>query len=291
MPSLPARHRPSSEFLAPSTVCSPSGLADSLGPLPLMGFSLATLFRTGRPRCIAATAAPSHPRCSTPSNSEEYEVESSADSKALEPARSGSTAVVPERPNPLRSTSFPVCRKSFRSCSSPRALEPSASGRALSRKPRRVGPAPQGVSPARKPADLREIRSSHGVLAAIRKTLWRLPVCDSVRHRHAHRSWKFSGCHPRKTPGTVARAARPFHVTGLSKIICSGSSLVVLRLANVRECDLHQNLLCDGKGFQQRGSGTAFSPPLPMLQPGVGSMGETASKRKENSLRAMPPLL
>jgi len=47
--AYPARHRPSSGFLTPSTVCSLSDLADSLGPLPLMGFSLATLFRTGRP--------------------------------------------------------------------------------------------------------------------------------------------------------------------------------------------------------------------------------------------------
>jgi hypothetical protein len=66
-----ARHRPSSGFLTPSTACSPSGLADTLGPLPLLGFSLVTPFRTERPWCIAAPAAPSHPRCSTASNSEE----------------------------------------------------------------------------------------------------------------------------------------------------------------------------------------------------------------------------
>jgi hypothetical protein len=52
----------------------------------------------------------------------------------------------------------------------------------------------------------------------IRKTLWRLPVLYSVRHRHARRSRKFSGAFdPQKTPGTVARTARPFRVTGLSK--------------------------------------------------------------------------
>jgi hypothetical protein len=50
-----ARHRPSSGFLAPSTDCSPSGLADTLGPLPLLGFSLMTPFRKGRPWCIAAS--------------------------------------------------------------------------------------------------------------------------------------------------------------------------------------------------------------------------------------------
>jgi hypothetical protein len=52
----------------------------------------------------------------------------------------------------------------------------------------------------------------------IRKTFWRLPMLYSVRHRHARRSRKFSGAFdPRKTPGTVARTARPFRVTGLSK--------------------------------------------------------------------------
>jgi hypothetical protein len=45
-----ARHHPSSGFLTLSTVCSPSDLADSLGPLPLMGLSLAGLFRTERPK-------------------------------------------------------------------------------------------------------------------------------------------------------------------------------------------------------------------------------------------------
>jgi hypothetical protein len=39
-----ARHRPSSGFFAPSTVCSLSDLADTLGPLPLMGFSLGRSF-------------------------------------------------------------------------------------------------------------------------------------------------------------------------------------------------------------------------------------------------------
>jgi hypothetical protein len=55
-----ARRRPSSGFLAPSTVCSPSGLADTLGPLPLLGFSPVRLFRTGRPWRAAAFASP-HP--------------------------------------------------------------------------------------------------------------------------------------------------------------------------------------------------------------------------------------
>jgi hypothetical protein len=43
------RSRPSSGFLAPSTVCTPSGLADTLGPLPLMGFTLRKSFRTAGP--------------------------------------------------------------------------------------------------------------------------------------------------------------------------------------------------------------------------------------------------
>jgi len=52
------RHVPSPGFLTPSTVSSPSGLADSLGPLPLLGFSLAKLFRAGRPLCVAAPLRP-----------------------------------------------------------------------------------------------------------------------------------------------------------------------------------------------------------------------------------------
>jgi len=52
------RHHPSSGFLTPSTVCSPLRLADTLGPLPLMGFSPTWLFRAVRPRRIAAPLMP-----------------------------------------------------------------------------------------------------------------------------------------------------------------------------------------------------------------------------------------
>ena len=122
------RHVPSPGFLAPSTVSSPSGLADSLGPLPLLGFSLAQLFRAPRPWCVAAPAASLRLWCSTASNSEEYEVESSTGSKTLEPLRPGSMAMVPELPSPLRSTSFPDRHRGFRPRSSPHSLAPSASG-------------------------------------------------------------------------------------------------------------------------------------------------------------------
>jgi hypothetical protein len=128
------RHSPPSGFLTPSAGCSPFGLADSLGPLPLMGFSLGELFRTARPRRVAASAAPLRPRCSTVSNSEEYEVESSAASKALEPLRPGPTAVVPEPASPLRSTSSSGHRSGFRPCGSPPVLESSASGRTMTRR-------------------------------------------------------------------------------------------------------------------------------------------------------------
>jgi len=59
------------------------------------GVSTRGSFRTVGPRRVAASAAPSHPRCSSASNSEEYEVASSAGSKALEPTRPGSVATVP----------------------------------------------------------------------------------------------------------------------------------------------------------------------------------------------------
>src|SRR5262249_17862077 len=79
------RHTPSTGFLTPSTPCSLPGLADTLGPLPLMGFRLEESFRTARPRRVAASTAPFHPRCSAASCSEEHEVASSAGFKALEP--------------------------------------------------------------------------------------------------------------------------------------------------------------------------------------------------------------
>jgi len=183
-----------------------------------MGFSLATLFRTGRPWCIAAPAAPSRPRCSTASYSEEYEVESSADSKALEPARSGSTAVVPEPPSPLRSTSSAGRRRGFRPRSSPRALESSTSGRTMTL---RTG-APGSFTDLRTGGSTGDPQLPWG-FCCFRKTLRRLPVLHSYRHRHARRSRKFSGnFSPLRTLGSVALAARPFRVTGLSKSILLG---------------------------------------------------------------------
>jgi len=138
------RHCPSAGFFTPSTVCSLRSRADTLGPLPLMGFPLEETFRTARPRRVSASAAPLCPRCLSPSNSEEYEVASSAGSKALEPVRPGSMAMVPGLSNPLRSTSFPDRRKGFRPCSSPLALVLSAAGRTI---PRRAGTSGCSTSP------------------------------------------------------------------------------------------------------------------------------------------------
>ena len=156
-----ARHHPSSRSLTVPTVCSPFGLADTLGPLPLLGFSLAESFRTGRPGRLATSTALRRPRCSTPSNSEEYEVGSSA----AEKERLSRSALVPRpwfqdsrapfeahhpRTVPRLSSRFPLTRLS------PRRLG----------EPYRVEPAPQGLPPIQRPADLREIRSFHGVPAA-----------------------------------------------------------------------------------------------------------------------------
>jgi len=175
------RHVPSSGFLAPSTGSSPSGLADSLGPLPLLGFSLASLFRTERPWCVAAPAAPLRLRCSTTSNSEEYEAESSADSKALEPARPGSAAAVPEPSSPLRSTSFPDRRRSFRSRSSPLTLEPSASGRTMTRRAGAPGCStdPGTSGSARDPQLPWGSCCTEDVLAPSDALLRRAPACPS----------------------------------------------------------------------------------------------------------------
>jgi len=181
--------RPSLGFLAPSTVCSPSGLADTLGPLPLLGFSLVTPFRTGRPWCIAAPAASYRPRCSTASNSEEYEVESSANLKTLEPACPGSTAVVPRPPSPLRSTPSTSRRGSFHLRFSPRALSSEPSGRTMTFRTRRL-------RVFHRPADRRISIAGHPRLpwgsCCFRKTLRRLPVLHFDRHRHARRSREFS---------------------------------------------------------------------------------------------------
>jgi hypothetical protein len=73
-----ARHSPSSGFLTPSTGCSPSGLADTLGPLPLTGFSLVGPFRTERPRRVAASLRPFVHGALQSRTPRSYEVESSA---------------------------------------------------------------------------------------------------------------------------------------------------------------------------------------------------------------------
>jgi hypothetical protein len=145
-------------------------------------------------------------RCSTASNSEEYEVESSADSKTLEPIRPGSTAVVPEPPSPLRSTSPPDRRSGFRRRSSPLVLRPSASGRTMTLRTRHPGVFDRSGSQRLS----RDPQLPWGS-CCIRKTFWRLPVLHSNGHRHVHRSRKFEGARvPFKATGPVSRAVRPF---------------------------------------------------------------------------------
>ena len=157
--------------------------------------------RLGR-RHLAVPTALSRPWCSTTSNSEEDEVESSTASKALEPVRPGSTAVVPGPGTPLRSTCFPDRHKGFRPRFPLTRLSPPRLG-----EPYRFEPAPQGVSPVQEPADLRRDPQLPWGSCCIRKTFWRLPMLDSIRHRHARRSWKFSGVFaPSRRPVTVARS-------------------------------------------------------------------------------------
>jgi hypothetical protein len=67
------RHAPPSGFLTPSAGYSPSGLADSLGPLPLRGSSRRALSdRKAVVRC--RTRCTLSPTVLQASNSEEYEV-------------------------------------------------------------------------------------------------------------------------------------------------------------------------------------------------------------------------
>ena len=172
-----------------------------------------TLFRTGRPWCIAAPAAPSHPRCSTASYSEECEVESSADSKALEPASPGSTAVVPEPPSPLRSTSSAGRRRGSRLRWSPHTLESEAlwaNHDASNRRPRVF----------HRPANLRIYERStasmgflllpEDALAPPGAPLRPAPACPSKPE-------VFRGFIPVWARDSVALVLRPFRVTGLSK--------------------------------------------------------------------------
>jgi hypothetical protein len=149
------------------------------------------------------TPAPLRLRCSTASNSEEYEVESSADSEALEPSHPGPTAVVPRPPSPLRSTCFPGRHKGFRPRWSPHALESSASGRTMTR---RTG-APGCLTDPETGGSTRDPQLPWGSCCD-RKTLWRLPVLYSNRHRHARRSREFSGAEA--PSGRAPRLPAPF---------------------------------------------------------------------------------
>jgi len=166
-------------------------------------------------RCAPASF---RPWCSTASNSEEYEVESSKASKTLEPVRSGSAYVVPESRGPLRSTSSPSRHEDFRprfplARLSPRHLGERCYTQAATRRTGAPGCLidPKTNGPSRGP------QLPWG-FCCIRKTLWRLPVLYSAGNRHSLRSRKFPKAFGlRKTLGTVARTARPFRVTGLSK--------------------------------------------------------------------------
>jgi len=130
------RHCPSSGFLTPTTVCSPSGLADTLGPLPLLGSPLAGPFgRSGRdalPRLLhPLTHGARQPRTLRNTRSQAPQA----------PRHLSPPALVPwprfqDSQAPLRSTSSPDRRRGFHPRSSPHTLEPSAAGRTI---PRRAG--------------------------------------------------------------------------------------------------------------------------------------------------------
>jgi hypothetical protein len=186
-----ARHRPSSRSLTVSTVCSLRHLADTLGPLPLLGFSLSKPFRAVGPGRLATSAASCRPRCSTISNSEEYEVGSSAferNTKARPPwslGRGSKTSEPPSEhiiPGPSQRLSLLL---------PPHALESSTAGRTI---PLRTG-APGSLTDPGTGGSTRDPQLPWGS-CCIRKTFWRLPMLDSIRHRHARQSWRFSGCHP-----------------------------------------------------------------------------------------------
>ena len=166
-------------------------------------------------------------RCSTASNSEEYEVESSADSEALEPSHPGSTAVVPRPLSPLRSTYIPGRRRGFHLCWSPHALESSASGRTMTR---RTG-APGCLTSLGSGGSTRDPQLPWGSCCN-RKTLWRLPVLYSNRHRHAHRSREFSGAEaPSGLPPRLPAPFVPLMSPDYQRATCLGQQSRRLRPA------------------------------------------------------------
>jgi len=140
-------------------------------------------------RCVPVSF---RPWCSTASNSEEYEVESSTASQTLEPCPiwsrvRGSRVKRPPTehiiPGPSQGLSPPLIP--------PHALS-SASRRALLHASRDASDRRPGVFD--QPGNQRIYWRSAAPLGFMlhRKTLWRLPVLYSVRHRHARRSRKFS---------------------------------------------------------------------------------------------------
>ena len=222
------RHRPSSGFLTPSTGCSLLGLADSLGPLPPLGFSLAKSFRTGRPGRVAASAALLRPRCFSASNSEEFEVASSAGSEALEPARPGSMAMVPGLPRAPSEHIIPGPSSGL----SPRLVPshaPALGGwvnhTASSRRPRVFGRSGNQRIYERPAAPM-------GFLL-LRKTLRRLPLLSPTSTGIPVRSRKFSGtlAPSRAPPGLPG--GTPFHVIGLSKSFLRGQPSRRSRLTQI----------------------------------------------------------
>ena len=113
---------------------------------------------------------------------------------------------------PPRSPSSPSRGAGSRPNRPPPPFSPNRRGQ-----PRRPGPTPQGLSPTREPADLRETRSSHEVPAAVgrRSGAFR---CPPPRTPAGPRKSKvFGSSRLLRSPGPVARAARPLRVTGISK--------------------------------------------------------------------------
>jgi hypothetical protein len=188
----------------------PCGLARSAAA---PGVPLAKLFRTGRPLCVAAPLHPLVYGARQPRTLRNTRSESSADSKMLEPALPWSHGRGSRAPESPSEHITPASSQRLSPPQSPLALEPSASGRTMTRRTRhhRVfrqcgnqriywrPAAPMGFS-------------------LIRKTSWRLPVLYSCGYRHTRRSRMFSEVRdPRSPPGPVARAVRTTRVTRISK--------------------------------------------------------------------------
>jgi len=216
-PATPGTIRPRG-FSPPRRVALPLDLRARWARCRSWGSDLADPFeREGRD----ASLRPLRPLvrgASQPSNSEEYEAVRSVDSKALEPVRPGSMAMVPEPGDPSPKHIILGPSRGLSPGSSPHALWPSASGRTMTR---RAG-APGSLTDPRTSGSTGDPQLPWG-FRCTRKTLWRLPMHCSAWYRHTLRSRKFPrACAPGRRSARSPEPLVPSVSPDYQRAICLG---------------------------------------------------------------------